>query len=52
MSKESPLGSSEERVAFDVGSTGARADTAVLFFDEELADEGLAETVGTVLVMS
>lgn len=47
MSKESPLGSTEKGVGFDVGGAGSGADATVFFFDEEFANEGFAETGDT-----
>lgn len=43
MADQGPLGGAEEGVRLDVGGAGAGAEAAVLVFDEELADEGLAE---------
>lgn len=44
MTNESPLGSTEEGVAFDVTSAGSRSKTSILVFDEQFADQGLAKT--------
>jgi len=37
------LGGAEEGVVFHVGGAGTGAETAVLVFDQEFADEGFAE---------
>ena len=43
MAEESPLSRAEEWVGFHVGRAGAGTDAAEFVFDEEFADEGLAE---------
>jgi len=46
-----PLGRPEEGMVFDVGGARARAETAILVFDEELPDERLASAEDTMSVM-
>lgn len=44
VSNQSPLGSSEEGMHLDIRSSSASAQATVLIFDEQLANQGLAET--------
>ena len=44
VAQQRPLGRSEEGVAFDVSGAGARAEAAAFVLEQELADEGFAET--------
>lgn len=46
MADQSPLGRSEKGVHLDVGSASPGAQAAVLVFDKQFADQGLAETTG------
>lgn len=46
MPDQRPLRRAEEGVRLDVRGAGARAQTAVLVFDEQLADERFAEASG------
>lgn len=46
MTEEGPLGRAEEWVGFHVGRAGAGTDAANFVFDEEFADERLAEAGG------
>ena len=43
MAEESPLGGAEERMGFHIGRACSGTDTAELIFNQEFADEGLAE---------
>lgn len=48
MSNQGPLRGSEEWVDFDIGRASTGTKSSVLIFDQQLANQGLAKTIGIV----